>query len=471
MDVKGFIGPAYQARSNRIDCQLAINMYAEMDPTGKNVTAYIGTPGLLLLASIGDGPIRGTIRIDNTKFLVASGNELYQVNDSFESILVGSLAGFGRVKMASNGPQIFIATNPDGYIFQGGVLSAITDPDFPGSSDVGYLDNYFIFLSPNTQQFYITALGDGTNVDALDLASAEGAPDNILALIIDHREALMFGDTSTEGFQDTGNSDFPIERISGAFMEYGIAARHSACKIDNTVYWLGKDENGDLVIYKMSGYTPQRASNHAIEFALSKHTNEEVSAATAYSYQQEGHSFYVLNIGNETWVYDVATGLFHQRAYRNPYRNPLTGDLERHRADNHLLFNGKHIVGDYVNGNLYELDLDYYTDNGQPIRRIRTSPHIHQDQQYLTFSYFQVDFETGVGLSNGQGSDPVAIIKYSNNGGKIWGNPYFAKMGKIGEYNTRCIRRKCGQSNDRAWWVETSEPVKFIMIAASMGIG
>ena len=119
------------------------------------------------------------------------------------------------------------------YLYDGSTLSQITDPDFPGAVTVGYLDGYFVFNEPNSQKFWVTQLLDGTSVDPLDFASAEGSPDDLTSLIIDHREVWVYGTNSVEVWYDAGTQDFPLQRIQGAFNEIGCISAYTIAKMDN----------------------------------------------------------------------------------------------------------------------------------------------------------------------------------------------------------------------------------------------
>jgi hypothetical protein len=247
--------------------------------------------------------------------------------------------------MADNGTQIFIAANGPSYIYNEvtDVFGLITDPDFPGAVTVGYIDGYFVFNEPNSQKIWVTALLEGTSIDPLEFASAEGSPDGVVSVFVDHREVWVFGTNSTEVWYDAGNLDFPLTRIQGAFNEIGCAAPYSVAKMDNQIYWLGKDARGQGVVYRAAGYIGQRISTHAIEWQLQEYEN--MSDAVGYTYQQDGHSFYVLNFpsANTTWVYDVATGAWHERA---AFSNGL---LNRHRGNSMCNFGGNIVIGDYEN--------------------------------------------------------------------------------------------------------------------------
>lgn len=463
-----FVGASYVARSTAFDAEQCINLYPELgSPTSKSVAMLVGTPGKRLWSTLAGGGIRGLLRFNAGYGVAVCGSNVYSVNTSGTSTLLGTIDSLTTpVSMASNGTLVMIVTGPNGYVLNpgAGTLVQITDPDFAGADTVQFIDGYFAFNKTGTGQFQITNLY-GTDIDSLDFATAEGAPDLLLALITDHREIWMFGETSTEVFFNSGNVDFPFERINGAFIEQGCAAKFSPAKMDNTVYWLTADERGQGTVQRAQGYSPQRVSTHALEFAIAQMSR--IDDAVAYTYQQEGHSFYVLNFptAQKTWAYDAATNLWHERAWRDP----ASGLLKQDRAICQMAFAGENIVGDWETGNLYVLDLDYFTDNGDPISRIRACPHLNdQDYKNVFFDSLQVDMQTGVGLTTGQGSDPKAMLQWSTDGGYTWSNELWADIGKIGERRSRVKWRRLGRSRDRVFKVTITDPIRVVMLGASV---
>ena len=236
------LGSSYVARSvNAADSRM-INLFPEVLNEGKEAAFLQRAPGLRLVVTVGDGPIRGMWKFGDFLYVVSGGN-LFRVDTNYQVTNLGLVNGSGPVSMTDNGEQLFIACNPDAFIYNAstGVFGRITDPDFPGAVTVGYLDGYFVFNQPNSQRFWVTLLNDGTQIDPLDFASAEGNPDNIVSLIVDHREVWLFGNNTTEVWYNAGLPDFPLARIQGAFMEIGCLAPYSVAKLDNSVFWLGAD--------------------------------------------------------------------------------------------------------------------------------------------------------------------------------------------------------------------------------------
>lgn len=471
MRFAGFIGPSYKLNSVNVDCQRCVNLYPEVNELGRGkeqeVASLVSTPGLLLLLTLPTVPVRATYISSKNVLYAVGGNKLYTISSSWVATEIGTLnTSSGQVSMADNGVTLFVVDGPNGYVHAlgSGSTATVTDPDWMGATQVAYQDGYFIFLKPNSGQFYISAL-NSTDVDALDIAEAEGQPDSLVAMLSDHRELWLFGSNSTEVFFNSGAADFPFERIEGAFVEHGCAAAFSVAKINNSVFWLGKDDKGTGIVFKASGYQPERISNHAIELAIQSYS--DISDAVAWTYQQNGHHFYVLNFtnANTTWVYDTSTNLWHERAYT------LSGELKRHRANCHAFAYNTHVVGDYENGKIYKLSSDVYSDDGAAITRMRVSPHLTGDLDRVFYSSFQLDIETGIGIDGvGQGTDPQAMLQFSDDGGHTWSNEKWVSIGKIGDKKARAIWRRLGQSRDRVFKIKITDPVKVTLIGAKLDI-
>jgi hypothetical protein len=226
----------------------------------------------------------------------------------------------------------------------------------------------------------------------LEFASAEGSPDNVVSILIDHKEAWIFGTNSIEVWYNSGAADYPLTPIQGAFNEVGCVAPYSVAKLDNGIFWLGADARGQGIVYRANGYQAVRISTHAVEWHIQRYGN--LSDAIAYTYQQDGHAFYVLIFpeADTTWVFDVATGLWHERAAW------INGAFIRHRSNCQMSFNNEIVVGDFENGNLYALDLDTYRDNDTVQRWLRTwraLPTSANNLKRTAQHTLQLDLESG----------------------------------------------------------------------------
>ena len=503
------LGSSYVARSVNAADNRMVNLFPEIVPEGGKEAAFLQrAPGLRRLTTVGLGPIRGLHSYGGYAY-VASGTELYRMDATYNTILLGTIANDGPVSMADNGTQLFIACNGPSYIYNNSTLAygQITDPDFPGAITVSYLDGYFVFIEPNSQKVWVTQLLDGTSIDPLDFASAEGSPDGLVSSIVDHSEVWLFGTNSVEVWYNAGTADFPLQRIQGAFNEIGCAAAFSVAKLDNGLFWLGADARGKGIVYRANGYTGVRISTHAVEWQIQQYEN--IADATAYTYQQDGHAFYVLSFpsANATWVYDVATQAWHERAGFN------NGAFTRQRAATQVFFSDENIVGDYQNGKLYAYDLALYADDDQTqrwLRSWRALPTGANNLRRTTHHNLQLDCETGVGLDqppnvvdifNGEYSVghllaedgksliteagdyivataqlyttmiPRVMLRWSDDGGHTWSNENWTSIGTIGNYGRRAIWRRLGMTlkiRDRVYEISGTDPVPIYIMGAEL---
>jgi len=383
-----------------------------------------------------------------------------------------------------------------------------TDGAFSGANTVDIIDNYFVYNNPTTQQFgasdLLSPISSNTSFSLKD-----GAPDDLVALIVDHREVYLMGEISSEVWTDVGAVPFPLQRIPGTSTQHGIAAPFSLYRLGNSFAYVSRNNRGQAQIMQMQGYLPQRISTHAVENSLA---NQYVGDALAWTYQLEGHEVYVVTFPSLqlTWAYDATTAMWHKWLYttdKNVY--------QRHRGNCCAVFQGLVIVGDYENGKLYELDKNNYTDDGQNIRRLRRAPHLVTEFQRQYFDELQIQFQPGVGTTGLSGpiqetgsnttylgntytitpnqtfnievertyilgtqntinysttDNPQAMLRWSNDGGSTWSNEYWTKVGQLGKYKNRAIWRRLGTARDRIFEVSVSDPVKFVIISANLKV-
>lgn len=426
--------------------ELLVNVYPRASTGGKYPFNLINTPGLAFFCELPTFPVLGLHNNKGRVFAVTP-SKMYEIfNDgSFKEL--GDVDLKGRVVMEDNGVQVVVVDGFKGFYYDGRdqKVKQITDEAFYPASTVTYQDGYFLFDRKGTGQFFISELLD-VAFDPLDFATAEGQPDNLVAVLSDHREIFLFGTETIEVWYNSGASDFPFERNQGAFIEKGCAARYSVAKQNNTVYFIGSD----LMVYQMTGYTPVRISNHAVEKTLK---NVNLGDAFAYTYQSEGHLFYVLTIPerNLTWCYDISTGAWH---IRQSYQ------FGRHQSNNAIFFDSKTLVGDFQNGRIYQMAGDFYTDDGEPVVREFVLPTVNNGREFLTVDSLEFDMGTGVGLILGQGDDPELRVYFSKDAGKTYSESFKrGRIGKIGEYLTRAKVNRFGAARQFTFKVEISDPI------------
>jgi hypothetical protein len=492
---EGFIGSAYELPSLSVDAQRCVNLYLEKIESGsgkERVIAYLkSTPALVKLFDVGSGPIRcihfdGLEKDDGSYFqknrvFVVSSNEVYRLfltdAGTWDVSLLGTIgSSSGYVSAASleqdYGVTVFVDGTDENYVYHKTTTVTETFQTFTAAgyqpvaraTQVRWLDGFLIFIVKDSNQFYVTTWGT-ISVDALSFASAEGDPDNIVAVITNHRDLWLLNERSTEIFANTGNADFPFERVQGGFIENGCMAAFSVAKADGTIFWLGRDSAGQGVVYAAKSANHQRISTHAIEYKIKSYADP--SNAQGYCYQDAGHIFYVLSFDEATWCYDLSTGAWHERAFTNE----TTGLLERHRAGFHAFYsnNGAHILGDFETGALYTFSNDVYKDNGNTITRLRRSPHISNGLKNIFHRELKLDMQFGVGLDGGVlGSDPQVMMRFSDDGGRTWSSELSTSIGKIGQFKNDISFSRLGMTRDRVYEVKVTDPVNVVLLGAEL---
>jgi hypothetical protein len=422
-----------------------INVYPRASTGGKYKFNLINTPGLAYFCELPTFPILGTHENGNRAFAVTP-TKFYEIFKNGNYKELGDVDLKGRGIMSDNGIQVVVVDGFKGFYYDTSLdeVIEIDDEGFYPARTVTYQDGYFLFERKDTGQFFISELLSA-DFDANDFASAEGQPDNLVAVLSDHREVFMFGTRTIEVWYNSGAGDFPFERNQSAFVEKGCAAPYSIAKQNNTVYFIGSD----LMVYSMSGYTPIRVSTNIVEKTLK---NVDLADAFAYTYQEEGHLFYVLTIpaNNITWSFDISTGAWHiMKSY----------NFGRHQADNSIFFGLKTLVGDFQSGRIFVMSNQYYTDDNEPIVREFVLPTLNNGREFLSIGSLEIDMSTGVGLTSGQGSDPIMLMQFSKDGGKTYSNYKEARIGKIGNYTQRVKWNRLGIARQFIFKIKTSEPI------------
>lgn len=459
-------GPGLKAKSPYVTPKLMQNMYAEIRPQGEksSIVGY-ATPGLTLFTDFGATPCRGGIEFEalSVVFVVHRGT-LWEVNNAGVQTNRGTLlTTTGRVSLAHNGVQVMITDGTAGYIYNTStnVFAQITDVDFPANPvTCCFLSGRFIANFVNSSRFYVSALYDGLSWDALEFANAETSPDPIVAVYESNGQLILLGPKTTEFWGNSGATDFPFVALQGTATEWGLAATWSIAKFDNTYACLIKNRMGEVMIAQMAGYLPKKISNVDIDSIINNYASTQ--DASAYSYMLGGHPMFVISFpgAGETWLYDGSTSIWSKlKSY----------GLSRHRIEFSMSLVNSTIVADYDNGQLYRLDPDALTDNGDSIEREVTCETIASDDiDEIPIHKLRLDMETGIGLTSGQGVNPQIALSCSRDNGKTWGPDMWKPAGAIGEYRTRVEWRRLGTQRYFTPRFRITDPVRTVFVSASI---
>lgn len=443
------VGGSYATRSVIASAARCINYFPEANPKDAPVPfTYYQRPGLVPLVSPGTAAAgRCIYRASTGAGYAVIGSSVYHVTPSFTLTLLGSttLGSATPVSMVDNGTTMLVVDgSANGWTIDlaTNAYAQVVDPSgiFVGADRVDFVDTFILGNVPGTNQFFST-LSNTVTFDATYVAGKTGWPDAIQSLIINRQEIVLLGTLRSEIWYDAGNPLFPFAELPGAAVMHGTIAKYSLAQHDISAFWLGQTQQGQGIVMRQRAYDTTRISNHALEYAIAQMAvSTGISDAIGYTYQQEGHSFYVLTFpaGNQTWVFDDSIGdpamAWHQRAWTD-----TDGTLNRDRVMGSAFLYGKNIGIDWENGTLYQMDKDTYTDTVSgatyAISCIRSFPHITggidlnatgmaitQDGKRIKFDSFMADIDCGDWPLNTDGTAAQIGLRWSDDKGHTFGN-------------------------------------------------
>ena len=446
------VGPSYHLTEVKAACQSAINCYPQKLDGDSWMMA--SSPGEVQIADLVH-EIRASKNVQGRWFVVA-GSTFYEVTAAGVATARGTLSSStGYVGMDDNKTQMAIVDGANLYVFTLGTntLTLVSSSGWRGSDDVYEMDGYFIFVDPETDQFYISAIDNGTSLDALDFSSADSAPDNIVTHRVMHRQLWLFGDLSTEIWINSGELAFPFTRYNSYIMDVGCVGKRAAINAADTLFWIGKTDRGTGIVYMASGNQPQRVSTMAVEQALAAST--DIAAATMWTYQIEGHEFIGINAPglSTTWVFDAAVQQWHERGEWDAGWLPLCSMLVTSYA-------GEHFAGT-ADGKLVRLDASVNNLAGRVLVRERTWPHLKKASMDLLSFY-------GLELSMNTGYGGVVTLEISNDGGKTFGPMLLRSLGVIGRWMQKVRWLGLGAAYNRVFRIRVSDDVPFSIYSATV---
>lgn len=443
------IGPSQPGAVAQLATQRSINWYLVKPEREGDPWTLRGTPGLSLLDTLARTPIRGWHVHDGRLFAVA-GARIYEVYADGSSREWGAISSVrDRVGMASILNIIVIGDGARYYALDltAGTVSVITAA--PRGRFPVFLNQRILYQGEDGQTYY-SELNDPTNIPGLNLFTAESLPDEIVAILTTEDQIWLLGGESSEAWDNRGNSDNPFTRIDGGVIFTGCQHPFTALRCDNSIWMVGTNKDGANMVWRSNGFNFLRVSTSDVERFLA--ASEEV---TAYSYQEEGHTFVVFNSEQGTRAFDIKTNEWHERAWMNRE----TGEQERQRQEFCAYVYGQHLVGDYESGKVYRQGLDLYTDAGQEIRRVRTSAIMAASGHFMTVGEVWFDFAAGVGLDgSGQGTEPQVMVRAAPEG-VSFGLERTESLGAIGEFDTQVRFFDFGTGRKWVFEVAVSDPV------------
>jgi len=369
--------------------------------------------------------------------------------------------------MVDNGVHLFLSVNGQGRALDltSNVLTTVLPPGL-AFARVFYLDGYLLTHDPGTRRFYFSDLFDALTWDALSFYEAEGRPDPITTLFVDHRELWIPGSQSTEVWYSTGDALNPFARMSGVFLEQGSGAPESFQALDNTLFWLGGTTRGESPVWMAQGYQPVRVSTHALETAMSGMPT--VADAIGFTARHGGHAWYGLDFPTvqETWLYDTSTQAWTELADLQ-----AAGTLTNYPSHQHCSALGFHLWGHRETGALLVWDPTYHRYGTKERLWERTAPHLRGEGHRLTYHCFELLMQAGVGLDGAvsPGDNPQVRLQWSDDGAQTWSMEHWRSCGRIGHTYERVRWHRLGQAyRQRAFRAGGTDPVQIAIYGANL---
>ena len=456
-------GNSTASKSYVVTRQRRVNVYYENRPDAdKSKVVIYGTPGLEAAFTFGSLNLAARSMAGDSVFLYLVYNNVFiqcsPVNGSIVATgaqLLNTNSGLCSTQVSPT--QVVVVDGSAGYIFTLATKSFAFIGSFPatGARTVTFCSGFFVCEQPGTQTFWVSNAFDGSTWNSLAFAAASGDSDTIQAVDQLDGVLIIFMGTGMEFWQDQGLTPQPFAPILSAYNEWGLAAIFSRIHIDQSIVFLGVTKQGQIQLCKLTGYSVAVISDPDTEAIWS--TFPTVSDATALSYQVDHHAMYQITFPsvNRSWIFDQSTGI--------PSEVQTGSQAGRHWGNLSALAGGVNLISDYATNQIYTMSAEQYTDNGQVIIRELITRHVLSQFNRVRISLLYLDMETGVGLQNGQGSNPQIMLRSSKDNGRNWSAERFKSLGMVGQYRHRVVWRRFGTSRDYVFWIRMSDPVKFVI--------
>lgn len=464
----------YVSQSSPLLNKRVVNAYPvipQADALSKR--ALLRTPGIKEFADFGSGPSRGAIKFnDGIPYRVVS-NSLLSMNSAGVITNHGTITGSGDVSIDSNGINIAIQDpNGDSYFFTPSTNTLELNNNavflsFGQARTVAFKDGFYLY---NTDAIFfsssVKSTNDGKDFNALDFTDAEISPDKIVAMHNNHNQLYALGETTIEVYQTIITAGFPFQRIPGALIQKGCAAKFSVVDFDNSFLFIGGDVGEQPAIWKAIGSNAQKISTSSIDQLMQKSTPDEIANARAFTYAQNGNYFAVFTVGKHTFVYDATTSALSGKREWHERQTGITdgNGFQVWRAIHGIKAFGKILVGDDRTGKTGELDFETKTEYGDKVERFWSTKPFSADGETIFSHEIELSMQTGVG--DATTPDPQIRMDYSDDEGRTFVSEIAVSMGKVGEYKTRVRWSRLGSIPDnRILRFKMTDPVEYNVYA------
>lgn len=474
----------YVDESIPIAAQRCVNFHVHI-PQTKTITdaSLIGSAGIeFALDDYSATPLRGVHVMAGVVYFIKD-NQLYRLTyaeDTFgvrtyTETLLDSLiiSGSDPVIMRDNGVELLIVA-PDysnqfnAWIYNANTLtlSQISDVDFDGQVNYAtYMAGFFVFLKKDSNTFFCSDLRQGLVYDALDFASAESDPDNLVAAESLNGVLYLFGETTCEQWYLPGGTGagFPFVKATSGTIQKGCAAPRSLVEFNGSLIWIGGGKNEKPAIWATSGGQPTKISTPAIDVLINSGGAEKLAQSYQCNWSSRGHSFITFTVPDVCCVqYDSTTGLWATR------ESKFDGNVIPWRVAGLVSAYDVQIVSDNLDGRLGIMDDEIYTEYDENIASYFVAPAFDNGGKPFTINSVELMMETGTAPI---GMNPEMRISVSSDGGRVFSPDISREMGETGDYERRINWDLLGRY-DRTFVLrgDIDAPIKKVIVKGEIDI-
>jgi hypothetical protein len=434
------------------------------------------SPGIDPLADNGQNTIvRGFREMKGVLYTVI-GSTLYSVASTGVLTELGTgingtnIATAGFVRMVDNTECLFI-------LIPGTSIAYTYCPDLPtpfaqfldptflqyGAIDVWFVDSFFVFLRTDGRGFYnddgqpISGLGPPT-FTTFGVFPREFGTDLFVGMAVDHRDVVIFGTRTSEVYTNNGSpTGSPFADAPDGFMQIGI---HPDCGYtpnlqDQSVFWVAQD----CTIRRRNGQTPERVSNSGIEQILQDaNLNGQLVGAYSLTPTINGHPLWILTLpaASRTLAYDCLTTEWHEL-------QSLVNNIGYWRPACWYNAFGQQLVGDSQSGRIGTLSTAAFTEFGVPCYASFTTQSVFDGNERIVHGKIELVITPGASPSISTGA--LVTLFVSDDSGQTWRARETKSLGAMGQRTVRVFWTKLGQSRNRVYKFQISDPTPTFMVS------
>lgn len=310
-------------------------------------SGYLRPADGIVTFGTGPGTDRGGINWNDQCYRVM-GSKLVLVASDGTVTTIGDVGSTGPVKFDYSFDYLAVSSAGGLYLYDGAVLTQITDVDLGTVVDFIWIDGYF--LATDGEFLIVTELANPFSVNPLKYASSEVDPDPIVGIIKLRNEVHAVNRYTIEIFQNVGGTLFPFQRVSGAQMQRGAVGTRAFTLFMDRIAFVGSGRNETISVWLGANGMTEKVSTREIELILGEYTETELADVIVESRLTRGQHLLYIHLPDQTVVFNwEATQLIGK-----PVWYTLTSSVvgkSKYRAQNFVRCYDKWLCGDPSSSN------------------------------------------------------------------------------------------------------------------------